>query len=100
MVHVEYTTIQKIAKRAIADIKGINEAELAVEKTSDKIVPLKVELTLSLSEGYSAPKAKEAVDKAINDALRESLQLEFYVPVVVKVEQIKQPEVEQRRRVR
>ena len=100
LVHVEYTTIQKIAKRAIADIKGINEAELAVEKTSDKIVPLKIELTLSLSEGYSAIKAKEAVDKAINDALRESLQLEFYVPVDVKVEQIKQPEVEQRRRVR
>lgn len=100
LVHVEYATIQKIAKRAIADVKGINETELAVEKTSDKIAPLKIELMLSLSEGFSALKAKEAVDKAINDALREYLQLEFYVPVDVKVEQIKQPEVEQRRRVR
>ena len=100
LVHINYTTIQKIAQRAIADVKGINETELAVEKVSDSMVPIRIKLTLSMSEGYSALKVKETVDKAINDALKDLLQLEFYVPIDVNVEQIKQPEIAQRRRVR
>ena len=100
LVHVEYTTIQKIAERAIADVKGINETELAVEKISGATVPMKIKLYVSLAESHSAIKVKEAVDKAINDALKETLQLDFYMPVDVKVEQISKPEITQRRRVR
>ena len=100
LVHVEYTTIQKIAERAISNVKGINETELAVEKISGATVPMKIKLYVSLSESHSAIKVKEAVDKAINDALKETLQLDFYMPVDVKVEQIAKPEITQRRRVR
>ena len=61
---------------------------------------MRIVLTLSLVEGYSAPRISEAADKAINAALKENLQLEFYVPVDVKVKEIAQVVVPKKRRVR
>lgn len=100
LVYVEYATIKRIAKRALSQVKGINEAQLSIEKLSNSVTPIKIRLELSLAEGYSVVKIKEAVDKAINDELRDQLQLEFYVPIDASVEQIKKPAQEQRRRVR
>ena len=99
LVHVEFATIEKLAKRAVSELKEIHEAELAVEKTISTVTPIKVSLTATLAEGYSAPKASLAADMAINTALKNSLALEFYVPVDVKVKQIVQV-VQQKRRVR
>lgn len=99
LVHVEFATIEKLAKRAVSELKEIHEAELAVEKTTSTVTPLKVRLTATLAEGYSAPKASLAADMAINTALKNSLALEFYVPVDVKVKQIVQV-VQKKRRVR
>lgn len=99
LVHVEFATVEKLAKRAVSELKEIHEAELAVEKTTSTVTPLKVRLTATLAEGYSAPKASLAADMAINTALKNSLALEFYVPVDVKVKQIVQI-VPQKRRVR
>lgn len=99
LVHVEFATIEKLANRAVSELKEIHEAELAVEKTTSTVTPLKVHLTATLAEGYSAPKAKLAADMAINTALKNLLALEFYVPVDVRVKQIVQV-VPQKRRVR
>ncbi len=99
LVHVEFATIEKLAKRAVSELKEIHEAELAVEKTISMVTPIKVSLTATLAEGYSAPKASLAADMAINTALKNSLALEFYVPVDVKVKQIVQV-VQKKRRVR
>lgn len=99
LVHVEFATIEKLANRAVSELKEIHEAELAVEKTTSTVTPLKVHLTATLAEGYSAPKAKLAADMAINNALKNLLALEFYVPVDVRVKQIVQV-VPQKRRVR
>ena len=99
LVHVEFATIEKLAKRAVSELKEIHEAELAVEKTISTVTPIKVSLTATLAEGYSAPKASLAADMAINTALKNSLALEFYVPVDVKVKQIVQV-VQKKRRVR
>lgn len=99
LVHVEFATVEKLAKRAVSELKEIHEAELAVEKTTSTVTPLKVRLTATLAESCSAPKVSLAADMAINTALKNSLALEFYVPVDVKVKQIVQV-VPQKRRVR
>ena len=99
LVRVEYAVIQKIAARALAEVNGLNDAQVAVEKSASNVTPIKIQLTTTLAEGFSAPKIAQLADKAINDAFKQVLQLDFYVPVDVKVKQIMQP-VTQRRRVR
>ena len=99
LIHVEFATVEKLAKRAVSNVKEIHEAELAVEKTTSTVTPIKIQLTAILAEGYSAPKASLAADMAINDVLKKFLALEFYVPVDVKVKQIVQV-VPPKRRVR
>ena len=100
LIHVEFATVEKIAKRAVSEVKEIHEADLAVEKTVSTVTPLKIQLTAVLSEGFSAPKASLAADMAINSALKKLLAIDFYVPVDVKVKQIVQQTVAPRRRVR
>ena len=97
IVRVEFSVIQKIAERATEQVKEIHDAEIAVEKSANVIIPIRIQLTTALKEGYSAPRASEAADRAINDTLRELLGFEFYVPVDVKVKQIKQIIVPKRR---
>lgn len=100
LVHVEYAVIQKIAARAVEQIQGIRETDVVVEKTASNVTPFKISLTLALDEGFSAPRVSQAADTAINDALNQSLQLMFRVPVEVKINQIKQAVTPSRRRVR
>ena len=96
LVRVEFAVVQKIAERALQSVKGIGESRLEVEKYTDAN-PLKISLTASLLEGYSAPRISEAADKAINGAFKDFLQVDFYVPVDVKVKQIAQVETKRRR---
>ncbi|MBR0288761.1 MAG: hypothetical protein IJQ82_07260 [Selenomonadaceae bacterium] len=98
IVRVEFSVVQKIAERALSQIKEISDATLIVEKLND-VNPLKIQLTFVLAEGFSAPRASQAADRAINDALKKFLAVEFYVPVEVKVKQIA-PIVTKKRRVR
>lgn len=100
LVHVEYAVIQKISARAVAQVKGIHDADVIVEKTANSVTPFKISMTLTLDEGFSAPRTREEISTAINDALRNSLQLMFYVPVEVKVNQITKAVPPTRRRVR
>lgn len=99
LIRIDYLTMQKIVERALAPVEGILEPEVAVEKTASTVTPIKVRLTLTMAEGFSAPRISAAAEVAINDALKNLLGLEFYVPVLVKVKQITQP-VQTRRRVR
>ena len=100
LVRVEFAAIHRIAERALSQVKEIHEATVAVEKVASSMTPFKVRLTAILTEGYSAPRASEAADKAINAALKKLLSLEFYVPVDVKVKRIERIETPKRRRVR
>lgn len=100
IVHVEFEVVKKIAERALSQVKGIQEVSVAVEKIQSKAAPFEISLQLILAEGYSAPQVSRAADKAINDALTESMQQNFYVPIEVKVKQIVPPVETVRRRVR
>ena len=99
LVRVDFAVVQKIAERAVKQVEGIHEAEIAVEKVTNSAVPMEIRLTMTLEEGFSAPKASAAADRAINDALKDSLETGFYVPVAVKVQQIEKV-VPKKRRVR
>lgn len=100
LVRVDFSVIEKIVERTLAQVEGIAEVNIAVEKVTDRVVPLRVKLTMILAEGFSAPKVSEKADKVINDALRNFLQLEFFVPVEVRIKQIEQVVAPKRRRVR
>jgi hypothetical protein len=99
LVRVEFATVEKLAKRALSEVKEIRESELFVEKVASDVTPMKIQLTITLAEGCSAPRASQVADKTINDALKESLGQGFYAPVEVKVKQII-PVVPPKRRVR
>ena len=99
LVRVEFETVEKLARRALSEVKELHEAELVVEKVDSKVTPMKIRLTATLADGYSAPRASQAADKIINDALKESLGKEFYVPVDVRIKKIV-PVVTPKRRVR
>lgn len=99
LVSVEYVVVQKIAERALENLRGVQNVEVTVEKFASTVTPIKIQLTLTLEEGYSAPRASEAADKKINEALKSLLEPEFYVPVAVKVNRIEQV-VTKKRRVR
>ena len=99
LIRVEYAVIQKIVERTVANLRGVSNTEVTVEKTASTVTPIKILLTLTLAEGYSAPRASEAADKAINETLKSLLELEFYVPVEVQVKRIEQV-VTKKRRVR
>lgn len=96
LVRVDFDVVKKIAERALSEVKGIKESEIAIEKLNE-LNPMRIRLTAILVEGYSAPKISEAADKAVNSALKEFLRLEFYVPVDVKVNQIAQVVTKKRR---
>ncbi len=98
LVRVEFSVVKRLAERALESVAGIKESEVAVEKLTSAN-PFKILLTVSLVEGYSAPRISEAADKAINGALKEFMSVEFYVPVEVRVKQLAQVE-NKRRRVR
>ncbi len=100
LIKVEYSVIQRIATDALKQIKEIQDAEVDVDPTGNKISPLQIRLTLTLVEGYSAPRARQAADTVINDALKDLLQPGFYVPVEVRVKQISRPVQQKRQRVR
>ena len=99
LVRVDFSVVKSLAERVLKPIAGINELQVVVEKYSSAN-PLKVSLTLTLTEGHSAPRISEAADKAINDELRQCLGLEFYVPVDVRVERIATKALSRKRRVR
>lgn len=99
LIHVEYAVVKKIAERALSDLRGVSNLEVEIEKTLSTTTPFRINLSMTLAEGYSAPRTSEEADRKINEALRSLLEMNFYVPVAVKVKLIEQV-VTKRRRVR
>ena len=100
LVRVDFAVVQKIAERALEQVKEIQDVTVSVDATHNAETPFRISLTVVLAEGFSAPRASEAADKAINAALKESLQLEYFAPVDVQVKQIARAVEQKRRRVR
>ena len=96
-VKVTVPAIVGVVERAAVTVSGVRAAEASVYRQEGEM-PIKVRLTIVLSQGFSAPRVSEATTAAINDALRTALELEN-VPVEVKVNEITHAIIERDKRV-
>ena len=96
-VKVTIPAIVSVVERAAITVSGVREAQASVYQQSGNM-PIKVRLTITLGQGFSAPRVSEATVAAIDDALRTALELPN-VPVEVKVNEVTHAVIERERRV-
>ena len=96
-VKVAVPAIVDVIERAAITINGVREAQASVYK-KEGAMPINIRLTITLGQGFSAPKVSEAAIAAINEALSTTLELEN-VPVEIKVNEITHAITERDKRV-
>ena len=96
-VKVTVPAIVSVVERAAITVNGVREAQATVYQQSGEM-PIKVQLTITLGQGFSAPRVSEATVAAIDDALLTALELSA-VPVEVKVDEVTHAIIERERRV-
>lgn len=96
-VKVTVPAIVSVVERAAITIPGVREVNAAVYQQSGNM-PIRVRLTITLGQGFSAPKVSEATVSAVDEALWTALELPN-VPVEVKVDEVTHAIVERDKRV-
>lgn len=96
-VKVTVPAIVGVVETAALTAQGVRAAEASVLR-QDNQIPIKVRLTITISQGFSAPAISQAVSSAVNDALLTVLELQN-VPVEVKVNEITHAIIERSNRV-
>ena len=96
-VKVTVPAIVSVVERAAITVSGVREAEATVYQQSGNM-PIKIRLTITLGQGFSAPKVSETTVAAIDDALLTALELPD-VPVEVKVNEVTHAIIDRERRV-
>ena len=96
-VKVTVGAIVSVVESAAITVSGVREVEATVYR-QDGAMPLKVRLTITLGQGFSAPHVSEATVAAVDDALLTTLQLPN-VPVEVKVNEVTHAIIEREKRV-
>lgn len=96
-VKVTVPAIVGVIERAAITVNGVREVQASVYR-QDGDMPIKVRLTITLGQGFSAPKVSEAAVAAIDDALLTALELPN-VPIEVKVNEVTHAIIEREKRV-
>ena len=96
-VKVTVPAIVSVVERAAITVNGVREVQASVYR-QDGEIPIKIRLTITLGQGFSAPKVSEATVAAVDDALLTALELSN-VPVEVKVNEVTHAITERERRV-
>ena len=96
-VKVTVPAIIGVVERAAITVNGVREAQASIYQQSGEM-PIRIRLTITLGQGYSAPRVSEATVAAIDDALKTALELDN-VPVEVKVDEVTHAITERDRRV-
>ena len=96
-VKVTVPAIVSVVERAAITVNGVREAQASVYRQEGEM-PIKVRLTITLGQGYSAPRVSEATVAAIDEALKIALELDS-VPVEVKVDEVTHAVIEREKRV-
>ncbi|MBQ6296694.1 MAG: alkaline shock response membrane anchor protein AmaP [Selenomonadaceae bacterium] len=96
-VKVTVPAIVGVVERAAITVSGVREVQATVYR-QDGDMPIKVRLTITLGQGFSAPRVSEATVAAIHEALLTALQLPN-VPVEVKVDEVTHAIIEREKRV-
>ena len=96
-VKVTVPAIVGVIERAAITVSGVREVQVSVYRQEGNM-PIKVRLTITLGQGFSAPRVSEAAVAAIHDALSTALELPD-VPVEVKVNEVTHAITEREKRV-
>ena len=96
-VKVTVPAIVSVVERTAITVSGVREAKASVYRQEGEM-PIKVRLTITLGQGFSAPRVSEATVAAIDNALLTALELSK-VPVEVKVNEVTHAIIERDRRV-
>ena len=96
-VSVTIPAIVSVVERAALSVAGVRQVEANVQNQGGNI-PVKVQLSIILSQNYSAPEISAEVKKAVNEALQVVLEISD-VPVEIKVSEITHAVIERERRV-
>ena len=96
-VAVTIPAIVSVVERAALNVAGVRQVEAQVSNQGGNI-PVKVQLSMILSQSYSAPEVSAEVKTAVNQALQVSLEISD-VPVEIKVTEITHAVIERERRV-
>lgn len=96
-VKVSVPAIVSVVESAAITVNGVREVAASVyRQTGD--MPIKVHLTITLAQGYSAPKVSEDAVATVDAALSTALEL-FNVPVEVRVDEVTHAIIERDKRV-
>ena len=96
-VKVTVPAIVSVVERAALTVSGVREAAASVyRQTGD--MPIKVHLTISLAQGFSAPRVSEDTVASVDSALKTALELSD-VPVEVRVNEVTHAIIERDKRV-
>ena len=96
-VKVTIPAIVSVVERAAITVSGVRQVEASVHR-QDGEVPIKIRLTITLGQGFSAPKVSEATVAAVDEALATTLELSN-VPIEVKVNEVTHAIIEREKRV-
>ena len=96
-VKVTVPAIVSVVERAAITVSGVREVEASVYRQNGEM-PIKVRLTITLGQGFSAPRVSEATVAAVDDALLTALELSD-VPVEIKINEVTHAVIEREKRV-
>jgi uncharacterized alkaline shock family protein YloU len=96
-VKIAIPAIVSVVERAALSVQGVRQVEAKVQNRGGD-VPVNVQLSITLSQSYSAPDTSAQVKTAVNKALQTALQISD-VPVEVKVTEVTHAVIERDKRV-
>lgn len=96
-VKITIEALTGVVERAALTVVGVRQVHANLQRQNGN-VPLKVQLEIILSQGYTAQIVGEQVNKAVNDALKTTAQI-YEVPVELKVTEVTHAIIERERRV-
>ena len=96
-VKITIEALTGVVERAALTVTGVRQVSAKVYRQEGN-VPLKVQLEIVLSQGYTAQIIGEKVNRAVNDALMTTAQISD-VPVELKVTEVTHAIIERERRV-
>lgn len=96
-VKITIEALTGVVERAALTVTGVRQVSAKVYRQEGN-VPLKVQLEIILSQGYTAQIVGEKVNQAVNDALMTTAQISD-VPVELRVTEVTHAIIERDRRV-
>ena len=96
-VKVAVPAIIEVVERAAIIVNGVREVKATVHRQSGDM-PIKIQITIALGQGYSAPRVSQEATASIDNALRTALELQN-VPVEVRVNEVTHAITERDKRV-